>query len=197
MTAAAPLRRDAAASRPAAPDHRETPMTLILKIIDGLCVAGAVVAGLCAAGLAAMLIVEVVTTSFFTWSQPWAVEYSGYLLAATRFCGSGWTLRDAGHVRVQVLTNLLPAGAHRIADAIGTAFALGVAGFAAWAVTDYAIRSYGFGSTSVFPTRTPLVYPQGLLAAGLTILALGLLARLIRLVMGAAPETAGAEETHV
>lgn len=169
-------------------------MKILLKIIDTLCVAGAIVAALSAAALAVMLIVEVVTTSFFAWSQPWAVEYSGYLLAATLFCGSGWTLRDAGHVRVQVLTNLLPAGAHRAADMLGTTFALGVSGFAAVSVVNYALRSAEIGSTSFFPTRTPLVYPQGVLAAGLVILALGLAARLIRLAMGQAPERAGAPE---
>ena len=100
-------------------------------------------------------------------------------------------------VRVQVLTNLLPPGAHRAADMLGSAFALGVASFAAWSVVEYAVRPAGFGSTSVFPTRTPLVYPQGLLAAGLVVLALGLLARLIRLAQGETPETSGAEETHI
>ena len=35
-------------------------------------------------------------SSFFSWSQPWAVEYSGYLLAMTLFAGSGWTLARAG-----------------------------------------------------------------------------------------------------
>lgn len=172
-------------------------MKILLKTIDALCVAGAVVAALCAAALAVILIIEVVATSFFAWSQPWAVEYSGYLLAATLFCGSGWTLRDAGHVRVQVLTNLLPPGAQRAADMLGAAFALGVACFASWSMVEYAVRSAGFGSTSVFPTRTPLVYPQGLLAAGLVVLTLGLLARLIRLIRGETPETSGAEETHI
>lgn len=172
-------------------------MKILLKTIDTLCAAGAILAALSAAALTIMLIVEVITTSFFAWSQPWAVEYSGYLLAATLFCGSGWTLRDAGHVRVQVLTNLLPAGAHRAADMLGTAFALGVSGFAAVAVVNYAMRSAEVGSASSFPTRTPLVYPQGVLAAGMVILALGLLARLIRLATGETPERPGAEENHV
>jgi len=65
-----------------------------LAAIDILNAVGAGFAAISAALLAVMLIVEVVTTSAFAWSQPWAVEYSGYFLAFILFCGSGWALRS-------------------------------------------------------------------------------------------------------
>ncbi|RAH97775.1 TRAP transporter small permease [Acuticoccus sediminis] len=158
-------------------------MAIVLRILDALCALGGLIAALASGGLAVMLIVEVIATSFFAWSQPWAVEYSSYLLCASLFAGAGWTLRDGGHVRVQILTDRLPEGAQRWADLLATVFALGMAGFAAMALVENAMRSFSLGSTSYYPTRTPLYWPQALLAFGFVVLSLGLLARAIRVLM--------------
>lgn len=166
-------------------------MRLLLRIVDALCALGGIVAALAVAALAAMLIVEVVATSFLAWSQPWAVEYSAYLLCASLFVGAGWTLREGGHVRVEVLTNRLSVRGRMLADLFGTVFALGVAGYAAWALVEFAARSAQVGSESSFPTRTPLVWPQAVLAGGWVVLTLGLAARALRLLVGLEPERAG------
>ncbi len=177
----------------------------VLKAVDGLNVVGAAGAALAFALLSVMLIVEVIATSFFAWSQPWAVEYSTYFLAFTLFLGSGWTLRTGGHIRVSILLALLPGRAARLLDLCGSAFALGVVSFAAWALVGQALRTAELGSVSYFPSRTPLLYPQALLAAGFVLLALAFLARVVRLALGqpaevpyaalpvdeAAPEDAG------
>ncbi|MEM1314262.1 MAG: TRAP transporter small permease [Pseudomonadota bacterium] len=171
-------------------------MTALLRAIDALCLFGAFVAAAATALLAGMLILEVFTVNLIAWSQPWSVEYGGYLLAATLFSGSGWTLRNGGHIRVSILTERLAEGARRWLDLACTAFALGVASFMAWSSVIFAARTFERGSVSFYPTATPLVFPQSLLAASLVILALGLLARLLRLALNEAPETARADEAH-
>ena len=135
-----------------------------------------------------MLIIEVITTSFFAWSQPWSVEYSGYLLAATLFAGAGWTLGQGGHIRVNALIDLLSPRTVRFVDLAATIFALGIAIFVTVATTENAFRSLERGSLSYYPSRTPLWIPQLVLAAGWAVLTLGLVARLIRLIRGEAPE---------
>jgi TRAP-type C4-dicarboxylate transport system permease small subunit len=163
-------------------------MRPLLRAIDAVNAAGAAVAAVACFALAVMLIVEVIATSFFAWSQPWAVEYAAYLLCATLFAGTGWTLRQGGHIRVTLLTQALPEGARRIADLVGTVFALGVASFMTWACAENAIRSFERGSVSYYPSRTPLVFPQSVLALGLLLLTLALLARAVRLALDEAPE---------
>lgn len=160
----------------------------LLRWIDRVAYGGAAVAAVACLAMALMLIVEVVATSFFAWSQPWAVEYATYLLAVSLFLGSGWTLRAGGHIRVGVLFSLLPAPAVRFVDLAGTAFALGVIGFAAGALVEQAVRTLQLGSRSYFPSETPLVYPQALLALAFVVLTLALLARLLRLLRGQAAE---------
>lgn len=163
-------------------------MTRLLAAIDVACKAGAYVAAAACFALSAMLIVEVVTTGLMGWSQPWAVEYGGYLLALTLFAGAGWCVRDGGHIRVHVLLGALSAPARRLLDLAGTVFALGIAATLSVAGIDQVIRSVRTGVRSYYPSETLLAWPQALLATSFVLLALALLARLIRLARGESPE---------
>jgi TRAP-type C4-dicarboxylate transport system permease small subunit len=171
------------------------PMRSFLRLIDGLCGLGAALAAAACLILAIMLVVEVITTSFMAWSQPWAVEYSGYFLAATLFAGTGWTLSQGGHIRVSVVIQLLPARGRWLADLLATAFALGLTVFVTWFMVENAARSFARNSLSSYASETPLWIPQSMLAFGWAVLALGLLARGLRLLRGEAPQTGG--ESHV
>ena len=163
-------------------------MQRFLTAIDRVCDIGGFIAALAAAILAVMLIIEVGLTSFAAMSQPWAVEYSGYLLSAILFAGSGWTLRQGGHIRVNALIAILPYRARRAFDLAATTFAIGLLFYVAVAVSHYALRSFEFGTTSYYPTRTPLFYPQALLALSFWILLLAFVARFLRICRGDAPD---------
>jgi TRAP-type C4-dicarboxylate transport system permease small subunit len=167
-------------------DRRAPPAAAaaLLRAIDVLCAVGAAVAAVAAALLALILIGEVIVTSFFAWSQPWATEYAIYLQCVVLFCGAGWTLRQGGHIRVGILLQALPPHAVRLLDMLGSGFAIGVVGFACWALWQQLIRTYEFGSTSYYPMATPIWIPQALLTAGVTLLLLGFVARLLRLAFG-------------
>lgn len=169
-------------------------MTRVLKILDALCSFGAAIAALACAAMAAMLVIEVITTSFLSYSQPWAVEYSGYLLAATLFAGSGWTLSHGGHIRVALLLQMLSSKAFRIADLAINLFAFGIAIYVSWAVVENAVRSYDRGSVSYYLSQTPIWIPQAVLAASWVVLCLGLLARILRLATGRPAQPSGQSE---
>lgn len=164
----------------------------LLRLIDDLCTAGAWLAAVSAAALAAILIVEVFSISFFNWSQPRAVEYAVYLQCFVLFCGAGWTLRQGGHIRVGVLFQALPRRAAWLLDVSGSCFAIGVVGFAAWALWQQLIRTFDYGSISFYPMATPLWIPQGLLTVGVTFLLLAFVGRLIRLLINEPTEMARA-----
>jgi TRAP-type C4-dicarboxylate transport system permease small subunit len=159
-----------------------------LRVVDGACAAGAVVAALAAGLLALMLIAEVMLTSLFALSQPWVIEYAIYLQAMILFCGSGWALRQGGHIRVAVLLQALPAPLARALDLLGTAFAIGTIGFLTWVMWLQWARSVDLGSVSFYPMGTPVWIPQGLLTLGITLLLLAFVARLVRLLAGERPD---------
>lgn len=164
-------------------------MRAILRTIDIVCLSGAAIAALGCAAMAVMLIVEVITTSFFAYSQPWAVEYSGYFLAAALFAGSGWTLGRGGHIRVNLILLILQERTLRITDLAMTVFALGIAGYVCMATIENALRSFELGSVSFYTSRTPIWIPQAVLAFGWIVLCLGLLGRGMRLIAGLPADT--------
>ncbi|SMY08154.1 TRAP transporter small permease subunit [Flavimaricola marinus] len=168
----------------------------VLRAIDLVCVAGAVVAAIACAIMAVMLVTEVIATSFFGWSQPWAVEFSGYSLLAVFFAGSGWALRQGAHIRVTLVTQSLPPRGAWALDVLASFGALIVTCYASYALIRYALRSAELGSVSTYLSQTPLALPQGLLAASFVLLALALFARITRLLTGEDPElpVAGAIE---
>jgi TRAP-type C4-dicarboxylate transport system permease small subunit len=156
-------------------------MKRYLAFVDGLCdLAG----GLAAAMLALLFIlglVELALRSAVGISLSFAVEYSGYLLILSLFLGSGWTLRQGGHIRVSLVSERLAPGPRRLLDILATVIGLGVAVFISFALLRFGWGTWTRGTVSYFSSATPLGYPQLALAAGPTILALAFTARLIRL----------------
>lgn len=167
-------------------------MTRLLRAIDLACAAGAGLAAIAAGLLALLLIAEVVLTSFFATSQPYVIEYAIFLQAAVLLAGSGWALRQGAHIRVSVLLAALPEAARRVLDLAGTAFALGILGFAAWALVQQWLRTVDLGSRSFYPMQTPLWIPQGVVTLGVCLLVLAFAARLARLLRNEPPEAVGA-----
>lgn len=157
--------------------------------IDQLNLLGACLAAGCCALLAAILIVEVIATSQFSWSQPWAVEYSAYLCALALFAGSGYAIRQGSHIRVRILLNLLPRPLSLALEIFCTLAALVVASILCYGMIELALRSLERGSKSYFVMETPLYIPQAMLAVSAIFLLLALLARLLRLLIGEEPDT--------
>jgi TRAP-type C4-dicarboxylate transport system permease small subunit len=158
-----------------------------LRTIDFACLAGAWIGAASCLLLSAMLIVEVAATSFFAWSQPWAVEYSMYFQAMVLFAGSGWAFRQGAHVRVTLLFAILPRSLAYILDLLGSVFTLGLCGYLTVALVDQALRTISLGSRSYYPSETLLAWPQGALAASFVLLTLAISARIVRLLVGDEP----------
>jgi TRAP-type C4-dicarboxylate transport system permease small subunit len=159
-------------------------MTALLKVIDAICDAGAAVAGVLLLALFGLGLAEIVMRDLFGVSLSFAIEYAGYLLILVLFLGSGWTMREGAHIRVNLVSARLSPRAQRALDIACTAVALGIAVFVAWAVVRYGLGTLVRGTKSYFPSATPLAWPQLAFAAGPCILVLALVARLIRLARG-------------
>ena len=163
-------------------------MNRLLAAIDRANEAAAWFAAFCAAALAVLLLAEVALTGLFNWSQPWAVEYSAYLCAITLFGGTGYALRRGAHIRVAVVLHHLSPRAAQAIDFAVTLLALWVAGFLAAGLVELSFRSHKLDSVSYFAMQTPLWIPQAALALAVVLLVLALVARLLRLILGLAPD---------
>ena len=163
----------------------------LLAGIDALCRVAAWGAAAVLAALFLLGLAEILLRNLFGYSLPIAVEYSGHLVGISLLLGSGWTLQQGGQIRVGLLVERLGPAGRRAVDTAATVFALVTALFLAAALVRYTGGTALRGTVSYFPSQTPLVIPQALLAAGPVTLALALLARLVRLLRGDGPDGTG------
>ena len=110
---------------------------------------------------------EVLVRTALSFSLSGADEITGYLFAI----GTAWSLAyvaiDKGHVRVDVVRQLLPQVARISLDFIGMSMLSALLGLVSWSAFKLVSESAKFGSRSVTPLNFPLVVPQTLWLIGL------------------------------
>ena len=152
-------------ARPRAVQH-------VLAVTDVLARAMAYAAGAAFVLLAVYMTVDVTGRKFFGISSAITDEVGGYALAFGGMWALAWTLRSGGHVRIDVLLPYLPT---RMQSALGYA-SLAIMAVFAGAVAIYtwqlAIDSWLTDTRATSFVRTPLCVPQGLMAIGVSVLAL-------------------------
>ena len=113
--------------------------------------------------------VDVLGRKFFGVSSKATVELTGYMLAF----GIAWGLTDAlttrAHIRVDVLVTRMPQGLRVYMHALALAFLVVLNFFFVWRGWAVVEESWMFGAHDSSAITTPLVIPQGLWAAGMTV----------------------------
>ena len=64
---------------------------------------------------------DIVSRQFFGSAQGWAIEISEYSLVYMAFLGAAWLLREEGHVKVEIIVELLKAR-HQALMGVATSF---------------------------------------------------------------------------
>jgi TRAP-type C4-dicarboxylate transport system permease small subunit len=120
-------------------------------------------------------------------------EIGGFLFVGAAFLALPATLKNAGHVRVTMLAQSLPAGFARVVTILVLAAALSLAVFAAWHSGVQVQDSWAFNSVSFGMVRVPLWIPQGVMTLGLGLFAVALADELVTALKGGTPAFAAAE----
>lgn len=167
----------------------------LLNLIDVISRWAGVFAVILVCGIAVLIVAEVFSRWVLGISLSFAWEFSAYFFAVSVFCGAAYTMRTGGHVRVALFRGMLNERGNHIMDIVATLIGAGVAWFTSYSMIQFAWRSFERGSVSPTIDATPLVIPQAAIAFGITLLALQLLARLIRLIIGEAPEDEAARDS--
>ena len=106
---------------------------------------------------------------------PSLAEIAGFLLAAATFLALADTLAKNVHIRVDLLTSRLPARSREILEGVVALVAAGIAGFATFAISGLALKSFDHGDLSYGMVAVPLALPQAMMALGLAVLVVALL----------------------
>jgi TRAP-type C4-dicarboxylate transport system permease small subunit len=151
----------------------------VLTLISRLSMVMAWLSGLTFLLLAFYITVDTLGRSFGGPYSGFTDDISAFALAAAGTWASAHTLRGGAHVRIDLLLPHLPpplrAWLDQLAIVLAGLFAALLASYA-W---ELAAGSYSLGARSISMLQAPLVVPQGLLAFGLTMLAVQAAALLI------------------
>ena len=142
--------------------------------------------------------VEIFSRYFFNYSTRIADEYGGYFYAWIVLLGSVHLLRSDKYLTVTLLTDRLSPRGRNVAAIFAGIVGLGVSIVSLWSAFAIVQQSWMFGTRSMQPSSTPLIYPQAALLIGYGLLSLAYVEEILRRLFGMAarrgdddPETYG------
>ena len=143
--------------------------------------AAGVLAGAATLVLTAMVTGGVVARRVLNAPLLFVEEVSGYLVLAIVFLGLAYTLKDGGHIRVDIVFGRLTGGVRRATQAACLVAALVWAGFVVAGTWRLVEEYYTQRVLSFAYLQTPLWIPGAAMVAGAVLLALQVLALFLRL----------------
>ncbi len=122
--------------------------------------------------LVVLVSVETVGRKVFNFSIQGADELGGYALAIGSTLSFSLALLGRNHIRVDVLHEKFGPRLQAFLNWLSIVSLAAFAIFMAWVAEKVIMDTMAYGSTAQTPWATPLVYPQGVWLAGLTVFAL-------------------------
>lgn len=147
-------------------------------------------AGVAALMLVALLLLintEVAARYLFNGSTLVADEYGGYLMAWMTMFGAVHLIRADRHLSMTSIVDRMSPRAQNAVGILAAAIGLGISLVLLYATTLLVISSGRFGSVSIQPSRTPLVWPQLAMPVGYVLLCMAYAEEIIRRSMGLPP----------
>ena len=141
-------------------------MGWIISIIDCLSDLLAKLSALVLGLMTCLILLEIFLWNIFKKTTLIADEYSAYGLAALIFLGCGYTLKEKGHIRIELILNLLPEGLARFLKIVAGSISTLLLGYITWQLGRMTFSAWHYGSTSGTLTATPLWVPQALIVIG-------------------------------
>ncbi|MEM9029338.1 MAG: TRAP transporter small permease [Pseudomonadota bacterium] len=111
-------------------------------------------------GSAFLVTIDVLCRKLLNVSLGGADELSGYAFCMATALALSYALFERAHIRVDFLYRMFPSGVRRFADLLGLIMLLGFAVIATWMAWFLLSDTMTYGSRSITPLRTPLIYPQ-------------------------------------
>lgn len=161
-----------------------------VRLVDRVSAAAAAVAVVFLAAMAAIMLAEIFVRYFLNSTLQFSWEFASYLMSSVFFLGSAYTLRTSGHIRMSIVSETVPERVGLALDFLCTLAGIAITLLIAAALVDLAWQSYLRGVTSPTPTQTVLAIPQAGPALGACLLCLQMVARLLCLLIGRAPDLA-------
>lgn len=150
------------------------------KIVDALITASGMLAVVIVAALAVCVGLEVVMRYFFGAPTRWVIEFSEYALLWLAFLAGAWILREEGHVRIEMLTELLSPRWQRRCHFVTSWLGAGVCAVFCWVTVAYLVRIQQSGEMLFKSVPVEKWAIMAVMPPGLALLALQFVRRAFR-----------------
>lgn len=155
-------------------------MKFICRLSDKLQIFGAYLSSFLFMALTILIMTEIVLRSFFNVSTMIADEYSGYFYLASIFLGLGYTFKEDGHIRINVLTSKFSKRGKRYIDIFAGSITLVLLIFIFYRSILLVHDSYSFDMVSETVSETPIYLTQLAMPLGLFLFCLAILSFILR-----------------
>ena len=168
-------------------------MKVLASILAAIEFALGRLAGWLLIALLILINVEVVARYVFGRSTLVADEYGGYLMAWITMLGAIHLLRADRHLTMTWLVDRLSPRAQNRVGICAAVVGLTISGVLLYSTCLLVAGSARFGSTSIQPSATPLVWPQLTLPLGYALLCLAYVEEILRRALGLATRRGDAD----
>ena len=165
-------------------------MRQIILIIDRLSDLLAKLSALVLGLMTVLILLEIFLWNLFQKTTLIADEYSAYGLAVLIFLGCGYTLKEKGHIRIDLILNLLPYRLALLLKFIAGLVSTILLGYITWQLGRMTFSAWHYGSTSGTLTATPLWVPQSLIVIGAAMFTLQMAVETVKLFSSSAETSA-------
>ena len=171
-----------------APQPRQPVLAFLCRLLDGVNRLVLRLSMVALVGAACVLTYSVLTRYFLKSATDWQDEVSVFLLVGATFMCTAYVQSQRGHVGIEALASVLPAGINRLrlllVDVVSTLFC----GFFTWKSWTLLYEALKDGQTTSSTLGAPLWIPYGLMALGMSLLTLQLLLQSLVRVSGGMQE---------
>ncbi len=141
--------------------------------------AAALLSGVATLAIVLLISYDVTMRYFFNQPQVFVDELASFLEVLVIFGGAAYTFRAGGHVRVDLITSHLRPAARAWLRIVTLLLGVVFLGIVLWVTTQSALTAYRYGRVSAVMLY-PLWLPMAVIPAGLALMAVAMLARLVR-----------------
>jgi TRAP-type mannitol/chloroaromatic compound transport system permease small subunit len=159
-------------------------MSFVVRLIERITGGFGLLAAVIVAPLILATVYEVFSRYLFNAPTIWAYELAYMAMGTSFLLGAAYTLRERGHIRIDVAYVHLSPRIQALIDVVGyLVLCLPVTGWLSWGLWNYAYRAYETGETSGESAWNPVIWPFRIVFfLGILLLALQATAELIKAV---------------
>lgn len=149
------------------------------RLVKFLVAAGGVVGAFLLLIVTLITFYEVIMRYIFKSPTTWSLDYCIYLVMWGTFLGAAYTLRQGGHICVDVVINRFPKRRRRYVRVLNYCLILVFCGILTWRGLISCIEAYQYKEVTLSYTRTPLYVPMLSIVVGAGLLTLEIISRLL------------------